>query len=516
MILKTRKVNDGRWLVVFTGTVLMGTGWLLALLFSEVNLLQGLALVLAQAMLTFLALSVLLFGQTSPVAGPVVSQMMALHVLVYYGLSNVVPALLPSLRPQITVAMVGYRIPAAPVLSYAQATVAALLFLLGVALGSTIARRLIPIKLNQSLRKGQRYVWLPDYRYSLAATLFIFAIFVYGTVRYGLAFSNTLSGGQIASFSLSEQLLFHGLLPFLPVAPVLAASAYIQATTSKQRSLTRNLLILITLGVLGGMLAWRMRSTAIIAAILPIVLLAYVGAIKQWRVFIAVAVLALFIYGGLTSVRSNLENNSAGDFSLNNLTAALMTVDVAAVSNRTLSDISYRTAGLEGVAAIIDYQNRGLVELQLGSVTTAGFEQAMPAALRSEFQNPKIVKTAPSYLGIFLPGDWVTTFLAELVLDYGALWLFFPAVLAGLLLSALDALLLRMGQNPALSGLLVLRIPFLLYPLTFGGSLAGMTLLFFKATVGYLVMLLAVGFLVRLRMARSSYKMTSREAQVLL
>jgi len=181
---------------------------------------------------------------------------------------------------------------------------------------------------------------------------------------------------------------------------------------------------------------------------------------------------------------------------------ALTTVDVESVLGRALSDISYRAAGLEGVAAILEYQSRGRVELQMGAVTAAGFEQALPASMRPAFENLKQVKIAPSYLGIFQPGDWVTTFLAELVLDYGVIWLFFPAAVAGLLVGCLDAIWLRIGQLSVLSGLIVLRIPFLLYPLTIGSNFAAMTVLFFKATVGYWILLLMIGISMRIRFIR--------------
>lgn len=513
-MLTTRKVNSGRGQIVFWGTVLIGVGWLLASFVSKSNLADGLFLALAQTALAFWALRALVFGQSSDAAGPNLIQVMALHVLIYYGFSNLIPALLAAWRPEIIAAMVSYRMPAAPVWFYTQATVGALLFMLGIELGSRISMRLFSANRLKSNVPNRRYAWLPDYKYSIVSAGLVFLAVILGTARYGLDFSNTLTAATVTGFSWGEQLFFHGIFGFLPVTPVLAASAYIQAVSPRQRKVALWLLMAVTLGTLGSLFAWRMRSTAMIAAVLPIVLLTYAGVFKWRRTLIPIVLAAILVYSGVTSVRNNLENMSGPsgirDLKMEDWWAVLTTFDLGAVWDRTLVDASYRTAGLEGVAAIIQAQDRGKVEIQLGKVIVAGFMQALPASMRAEFENPMRIKTAPSYLGIFTPGDWVTTFLAELVLDFDVVGLFFPAVLVGLLIGSIDIFLLRLAQIPALRGLLVVRIPFLLYPLTIGGSLADMTLLYFKATVGYLVLLSLIGLLIRVRM---TVRVTRQQAE---
>ena len=126
----------------------------------------------------------------------------------------------------------------------------------------------------------------------------------------------------------------------------------------------------------------------------------------------------------------------------------------------------------------------------------AGFRQALPAAMRPDFEVPERVKTAPSNFGIFTEGDWVTTFEAEAVLDAGAALTFLPGIVAGFLLGAIDRALLRIGNVAGFDGVLVARMAFLIYPIAVGGSLADMTLLFLKATAGYVVLFVLLGLCV--------------------
>jgi hypothetical protein len=166
------------------------------------------------------------------------------------------------------------------------------------------------------------------------------------------------------------------------------------------------------------------------------------------------------------------------------------------VLGRALFDASYRTAGLEPVAALVAAQGSGRLNLQEGRVALSGFKQALPASLRPKLEVPERVKTAPAFFGVFGEGDWVTTFEAEAVMDAGAALTFLPGVVAGFLLGAIDRTLLRIGNVAGFDGVLVARMAFLMYPIAMGLSLADMTLLFLKATAGYVVVLVLAGLCV--------------------
>jgi hypothetical protein len=91
----------------------------------------------------------------------------------------------------------------------------------------------------------------------------------------------------------------------------------------------------------------------------------------------------------------------------------------------------------------------------------------------------------------------VTTFLAELALDFGPLALIGPAVLVGFLFGLADCLLFLVGNSSAaLQGVLILRIPWLLTFHLMGSSAADLLAFFFKANIGYTILLVIVSGLV--------------------
>jgi hypothetical protein len=206
------------------------------------------------------------------------------------------------------------------------------------------------------------------------------------------------------------------------------------------------------------------------------------------------------VYAAITAVRiSGLERavwEGQGRIDASELLDAIGRRDPGqSILGRALFDASYRTAGLEPVAALVAAQRTGHLRPQEGRVAISGFKQALPAAWRPELAVPERVKSAPSHFDVFTEGDWVTTFEAEAVLDAGAAFTFIPGLLGGLLLGVVDRLLVRAGNANGFDGVLVVRMAFLLYPIAIGASLADMTLLFFKATAGYAVLFVLAGLL---------------------
>ncbi|HAJ35399.1 MAG TPA: hypothetical protein DCL15_06865 [Chloroflexi bacterium] len=247
--------------------------------------------------------------------------------------------------------------------------------------------------------------------------------------------------------------------------------------------------------VVVSMLIWRMRTYAMMSIALPVLLLLYVGAIPWCRTVLPAVLLIALAYFGITGARINLEKSTewqSGQIDITEFGNALTTIDWQAVTSKTMGDVSYRTAGLEGVASIIRAQELGWADTQQGKVLGAGFLQSLPLFLRPEFEIPERVKTAPSFLGIFLPGDWVTTFLAEFVLDYGIYALIVPGFFVGILIGLVDSGLLSLGIRPGLQGLLILRFPFLLYPVVFGTTVSDMIVTMFKGTLGFAVIFVVV------------------------
>ena len=118
--------------LILPGVISMA--WLIAALLSNRPLSESLMLVLAQTVLAFFTFGVLTktFPRQQTVYGPRLIFVIGLHVLVYYGLSNVIPALLLELRPQNLMT----HIPVSPAWAYALATIAAALMLLGIVVGS--------------------------------------------------------------------------------------------------------------------------------------------------------------------------------------------------------------------------------------------------------------------------------------------------------------------------------------------------------------------------------------------
>jgi len=487
---------------------LIAIAWVAAFLFSVRPLAEALGLVLIQSVLAFFTFAVLVraLPRKQAADGPRLNFIIGLHVLIYYGLSNVIPALLPELRPETLIMMVTRRIPMSPAGVYSLATVAAMLLLLGLVLGCRLASGLWPLPRRHYSQIANAYAWLPPYNLAMLACVMLLALVMVGTIQYGVHFDATmLSGEAMAGLPFSQQLFFHGLFYFLPIAPVLAAAAFVQAAKPRQRQLARWLLAVASLMIFAALSVWRMRSTAMLSLAMPLALLAYAGKIDWRKIVLPAMGLMMIVYGIGTFVRGSdfqalmARTSDFTQLSMNEVVSALMTrAENQGVLESAMIDASYRTAGLEATASLIQAQTEAHLPLQWGKTIRAGFMQAFPASLRSALEIPERIKTSPAYLGVFEEGDWVTTMLSEFVLDFGPYFLFFPAVLAGLGLALIDRALLGLGRRPALKGLLIIRFAFLLFMVSNGGSLADMTLMFFKATIGYATMFLLLGNVARI------------------
>jgi hypothetical protein len=80
-----------------------------------------------------------------------------------------------------------------------------------------------------------------------------------------------------------------------------------------------------------------------------------------------------------------------------------------------------------------------------------------------------------------------------LTLDFGPFALIAPALPVGFLFGMVDCLLYIAGNHsPALQGLLILRLPWLLTFVVMGNSAGELVAYFFKANIGYAVLLVLV------------------------
>jgi hypothetical protein len=244
---------------------------------------------------------------------------------------------------------------------------------------------------------------------------------------------------------------------------------------------------------------WRMRSTSIIAMLLPLGLLVLARRLRP-RHFVAAVVIGVpLIYGAVTAARIVVIGRTVSDAANVSVSSVISGDAERTLLSQAMFDASYRAAGLEASAAVITAQGEGRLRPRMGGTIAAGFMQALPAWLRPSSSVAERLKSAPSHFGIFSEGDWVTTVLTEFILDFGALWLVVPACLFGLALAMIDRGMLWLGALGGMDGMLVIRLAWLV-ALTLEGSVADRTLLFAKAIVGYAIVLLFVGIAGRARL----------------
>lgn len=476
--------------------------WVAAACLSPRPLQDSLLLSLLQGALSFLATYVLLNTlDGDPFSQPGATAMLALHVLLYYGIANISPALFPESRPALY--QMFSPVPAAsPVSAYAWGTVAACCFIGGVALGGSLGAALLPDVGTRPVESAPWRRWLPGYQLSLAACLLLVLVMTIGTARFGLKWGAILESESPLELSFFDQLLFYGSLPWMPVIPLLAASAILQAASERQRRRGVSALIFAEIAVVGGLTIWRIRSMTMAALVLPLVLLAHVARLRWRSVILPVGVLAIAAYVVVTIVRlGNLPALAVEAGGFGGLAGAEVVEAVTNSANDSdvgasaVMDLSYRAAGLEAVAAIVNAQQSGEIDLQLGMTVLSGFLQALPAGVRRSIAAAPPIKTAPAHFRVFEPGDWVSSILAELVFDFGPVLLLVPAILVGLLLTLIDRALLLMGERERYQGILIVRMAWLVSIVFFEVGLADRTLLFFKATSGYIVILVMLGLI---------------------
>lgn len=472
--------------------------WLIAFFISGSSFIEKLLLVISQFLITIF-IFVVLIKTCSPQQssyGPGLIFIFCLHVLIYYSISNVIPSLLPELRPESLV----QRIPQSSPLAYSLATVAAALMLLGFYLGSKLILFLWP---QANFPKTKHYAWLPNYKLAMLACLILLILITIGTSLYAAQVATqVLMDEDVAGMQLGEQLLFHGLFNVLPIAPILAAVGCIKAESRGQKRTAGFLFVISGIFTLLVLSIWGQRSTALIAIAIPIGLLIYTKKINLHKTLIPATLLLVLIYSGVTIVRDSdlpsllASSPDISQISLDEVVSAITTrpgdQDMA---TRAFTDLSYRTAGLEAVASLIQEQSDSRLSYRWGNTILGGLMQALPASLRAESEIVTRIKTAPAYSGVFQPGDWVTTILAEFVFDFGPLFLFLPAIVCGAFLTLIDRFLFGLAQHSSLEGLLILRIVFLLFIISNGGSFAEMTIRLFKGTFGYTIIFLLLSIL---------------------
>lgn|GEM_PF-5441754 len=493
-------------------SLLVGVGawtglWVLAALHTRLDRHAALELACAQGVLAGVAMWV--FSASLPQiksrAGLWMLPVFALHVMLYYGVFNIIPALFPEWRPELIVLLVLYRIPSSPVTAYTVATVAAIMLLLGVQCGSRFAQIIRRRRAEDPVLPAQdgRLFWMPGYQMSVSIAVSLSAVIVLATVRYGPEFGILMTDiDRVSALPLWEQLLYHGIFPFLPLPSLLATNALLIAPSASAKRWS--ILLLAVVAVLGlvSLSIWGMRTPALMVFALPMSLFVYAKKM-HWKklvlpgILLTVSVYVVVTIARLGEIGSQLLGNRASVSQVMSLARSSGENDQ--LLQQAASDISYRNSGLETSASIFTGQNMGAIPHPLyGKVTAAGFLQALPASIRPRVDIPERLKTAPSHFGWFAPGDWVTPLLSEVLLDSGPWLALMHGLLIGLLLTVVDDLFLLIGQHPTFQSLLVIRFAWLLL-LLHAPSVAELTLMFFKASVGFALFFIIVSFVARIR-----------------
>jgi len=484
---------SGLWMLV----------WIVGAFITQSDHTAALVLAGSQGLLAIVTLELFRVALPSAAsrAGLYVLPVLLLHVALYYGVFNVVPALLIEWRSTQELLEGVISVPEAPISAYVIATWAALAFVVGVTVGCRLAYRLIRQRPKGPVAPSRdgRFHWLPGYRTSLATALGLAGVVLITTIRYGTQYYQIFTDeDQLAALPFWEQLLFHGIIPFLPLPAVLAAAAILVARTSRQRRWGVALFIVIAVFNVGALSIWGMRSGAILVFLMPMALFVYTGRIRWQKMLVPAVAIGALVYVAVTVARLSALGEQLGQgASLSPANAGQLLeagADQDVLVEKFVSDMSYRTSGLEPVAGIIRGQDSGVLSLMGGRVLLAGFIQALPAVLRPGPDVQDRIKTAPSHYGWFTPGDYVTTILSELVMDAGPWLVVVPAIAAGLLLVLFDQTLLTLGQRPFLEPILVVRLAWLVTVLN-ATSLSDLTLLFLKATIGYSVFFVLIGAL---------------------
>lgn len=497
--------------------ILVGTGvwiglWSIAAFQTQLNRTEALTLVGVQGILAGVALWVLTASlpQMQSRGGPWMLPVFSLHVILYYGVFNIIPALLPEWRPELIVMLVLYRIPASPISSYTIATAAAIMLLVGVQLGSHITQMIRCRSANDAVLPALdgRVSWMPGYNVSISISVSLTAVILLATMRYGPEFGLLMTDlDRVRALPFWEQLLYHGIFPFLPLPSLLATNAALIAPSVRARRWSVVLLVVVAILGIASLSVWGMRTPALMVFALPMCLLVYAQKVN-WKLLILPSIL---LGGGVYTVVTIARLGEIGFQLRGDKTSVSQIMSLIQSSGendqllqQVISDISYRNSGLEASASLITGQEMGAIPHPLyGEVTAAGFLQALPASLRPQSDIPKRLKTAPAHYGWFAPGDWVTPLLCEVLLDSGPWLALFHGILIGILLTFVDDLFLQIGQHPTFQSVLVIRFGWLLL-LLHAPSVAELTLMFLKASVGFALFFVFISFVSRIRRTKHS------------
>jgi hypothetical protein len=414
-------------------------------------------------------------------------QIISFHFLIYYGIFNVIPALVSDWRPDNISTMLS-RIPKTGIIFYSIASLSAILFFLGCIFGVSIYNFFF--KGHLDIKSNAKKWFLPDSYLCLNIGIFLNVIQIVSLFLFSLN-SNLSTDDEILNLTFIEQIVFHGVTYFSSISILLYVSAYVQSNNIitkkhiKVATIFSIVINLLTVFVLGQ------RSTVLISFMLPVLYLITNGKMKPSRVLLPFLLISFILYSFISFFRdSNVK--ALLTVAMNN-EVEIIEISKEVVSSkgnfdlitRGIGDISYRTAGLEACAAIIQSQSKGELDYQWGNTIYSGILQSLPRIFRNSDYIPERIKTAPYKFGVFDEGDWVTTILAEFVLDFGPFLIIFPALFLGLVLAFIDHFFLIIIRSKYFKSLSIVRIAFLIFLLSNGGSFSEITFLFFKAVSGF-------------------------------
>jgi hypothetical protein len=458
--------------------------WIIISFFSKGDLFDISSLLLLQILLTFI-LSFFIFRYYPKKSSLI--QIVSLHTLIYYGLFNVVPALVIDWRPE-NISIMLSRIPKSDIIFYSLSTLASVLFFFGCVFGIIVYNYFFNRKI---LSKSYSMNWfLPSSKLCLNIGIFLIIIQIISLFLFALN-TNLITDDDILKLNFFEQVVFHGITYFSNISILLFVSAYTQCIDLEKRKHIKIVTIFSVLISLAVVIVLGQRSTVLISFMLPILYLLTNGKIKMTKVFLPFLLFSFILYSVVSFFRDANVKAILSIAKSNEIDLIEASKDVSSTKDdfnlvtRGIGDISYRTAGLEPCAAIIQSQFKGELNYQWGNTIYSGILQALPRFFRNSDYIPERIKTAPYNFRVFDEGDWVTTILSEFVLDFGPFLLVFPAIVLGIILAFIDHVFLSLIRYNFFESFSIIRISFLIFILSNGGSFSEITFLFFKAVSGF-------------------------------
>ncbi len=484
---KTKK----SFLFLFIGISLL---WIFLSFLSKGNFIEISSLIFLQIILTFV---LVFFAFKDYSYKSALIQIISIHFLIYYGLFNIIPALIPEWRPD-NISIMLSRIPKSDIFYYSIATFSSILFFLGCISGVYTYNYFF----NRNLKdiKYANNWFLPNSKLSLYIGFFLIFIQLLSLFLFALN-SDLVSDDDLLNLNFFEQIIFHGVTYFSTVSILLFVSAHINSTNLKTKKHIKLAIIFSIIISLFVVVILGQRSTVLISFLLPVLYLLTNGKIKFSKIIFPFLVIAFTLYTVVSFFRDSNVKMLLTILKNNEINFTEITKDVSSSKDnfdlitRSIGDISYRTAGLEPCAAIIESQYNNQLNYKWGTTIYSGILQALPRFFRNTDYVPERIKTAPYQYGIFGEGDWVTTILSEFVLDFGPFLIFIPAIFLGLVLALIDHIFLFMINFKLLKSISIIRLSFLIFLLSNGGSFAEITFLFFKAVFGFTMIFILLTYL---------------------